>query len=150
MSNESQTGIIIHGDATVAGLLALIPDPDGTGPYQPATAGNLDEMFPSTASALRKELLAIQTAQGGSGQTLLASGVYTITSGDATANLANITTGLADFTLANASVSVWNGVTLATSDAVITKQAGGVLRVADGSTYNTVAGYKVRWAVFSA
>lgn len=128
-------------------LLRIIPDPDAAhGSGAVAGGAHLDEMSPGAAAQLRAEILAMG---GGSSSTErdFASGSHTITSGEALANLVDITTGLDDFTLSKSSVSVWNGTTLATSDAVISKQTGGVLRVADGSTYNTVAGYVIRWSV---
>jgi len=118
MANESHAGIVAKGDGTVAGLLALIPDVDGTA-YQAATGGNLDEMFPSTATALRIELLAIQEAQGGTGNAVLAAGEHTITSDEATANLVDIVTGLADLAIANVALSVFNAGTRIVTDMVV-------------------------------
>lgn len=141
-------GTYVDGElaTNLAELLRVIPDPDaphGTGAV--AGGGHLDEMSPGAAAQLRVEVLA---AGGGDSETAnFASGSHTITAGEASANLVDITTGLDDFTLSKSAVSVWNATTLATSDAVISKQAGGVLRIADGSTYNTVAGYVIRWAV---
>lgn len=131
-------------------LIDLIPDPDinnATTAGAQAGGGNLDEMSVIAAAHLRVELEALKSA-GGSGN-LLAAGVHTITADEATANLVDIETGVTGLTLSKCAVSVWNGTTLATSDAVITEPTDGTIRVADGSTYNTVAGYVIRWAVFA-
>lgn len=148
MANESRDGIETQGDGTIEGLMALIPNPDGTA-YQSAAAGNLDEMFPSTASALLAELQLIADTIGGADTNILAAGEHTITSDEATANQVDIVTGLADLTIANCIVSVFNGATRIVTDMAVTEPSAGTIRVADGSTYNTVAGYIIRWAVTS-
>lgn len=71
------------------------------------------------------------------------AGEYTITSGDATANLATIASGLSS--IASVLVQVIDaGNNVVTADADVTVSAGNIV-VADGATYNTVQGYKVRW-----
>lgn len=160
-TNASLVGIQTIGTygsdigANLNQLLALIPDPDsarnapgGTGAVagasqSPVGAGFLDEMSPGAAAQLRVELFAM--GAGNSAAQDFASGEYTITADDATANLVDIVTGMTDLVLNQCAISVWNGSTLATSDAVITEPTPGTIRVADGSTYNTVAGYRIVW-----
>jgi hypothetical protein len=74
------------------------------------------------------------------------AGEYTVTAGDATANAATIATGHTTVAVAVAQV-VDSGDRVVTSDADITWSAGNLV-VADGGTYNTTAGYKVRWIAF--
>lgn len=128
-------------------LLAAIPDPDTTstsGAIQ-GIAGFLDEMSPITAAELRVELGAMRTNVNG-GNTEVGVGQYTVTAGDAAANLVNIVTGLADLTLAKSSVKVTRAGSDVTTDAAITEPVAGTLRVADGaSTYNTTAGDIIYW-----
>lgn len=134
-------------------LLTLIPDPDsgqgGTGVRPGGQTGQggafLDEMSPAACAQLIVEIGAVQDALLGTGISDVAYGEHVITAGEATAGLVDIVTGLDDLTLSRSSISVWNDTTLATSDAVITESAAGTIRVADGTTYNTVAGYVVRW-----
>jgi hypothetical protein len=76
----------------------------------------------------------------------VAAGEYTTTSDDATANTLTITTGLTAVTYAVVQV-VNSGNNVVTSDADVTFATGTIV-VADGSTYNTVAGQKVRWIAF--
>ena len=71
------------------------------------------------------------------------SGEYTVTAGDATANASTIPTGLTTVSMALVQV-VDSGDRVLTSDADITWSAGNIV-VADGATYNTTAGYKIRW-----
>lgn len=70
------------------------------------------------------------------------TGSHTITSDEATANAVVIDTGLD--TVSGAIAQVLNAGNVATSDADIT-WSGGNVTVADGSTYNTVAGYVINW-----
>ncbi|HJY21668.1 MAG TPA: hypothetical protein VJ279_02215 [Hanamia sp.] len=73
-------------------------------------------------------------------------GEYTVTAGDATANAATIDTGLT--TVESAIVQVVDsGNNVVTSDADVTFADENIV-VADGATYNTTAGYKVRWSAF--
>ena len=73
----------------------------------------------------------------------IAGGAYSVTSGDATANLATIATGLT--TVATAVVQVLDtGSNVVTADADVTISGANIV-VADGSTYNTVQGYVIRW-----
>lgn len=149
----STTGIDAIGayDSTVIAdnideLVALIPDPDTTSTSgAQAGGGNLDEMSPGAAAQLRVELAALAAGGG----VPAAAGQHTITAGEASANQVDIVTGLADLVLGKVAVTVVNGNTIATSDAAITEPSAGTIRVADGSTYNTVAGYIINWAVFS-
>lgn len=74
------------------------------------------------------------------------AGQYTVTSDDATANAATIATGHTTVAVAVAQV-VDSGNNVVTSDADITWSAGNLI-VADGGSYNTTAGYKVRWIAY--
>jgi hypothetical protein len=121
-------------------LLRIIPDPDaphGTGAV--AGGAHLDEMSPGAAAQLRVELLAALAAGG-------VSGTYTVTEADNTANQINITTGLADFTLTKSAVSIYRSGSEVLTARTLSKQSGGVLRIAD-STYQATAGDIVNWAV---
>lgn len=131
----------------VALLLAALPNPDTTSSSGAGQGikGWLDEMSPFTCAELRVELLALQTNING-GNTEIANGVYTVTAADATANHADIVTGLADLTLAKSTVKVTRAGADVTVDAVITENAAGTLRVADGgATYNVTAGDLIYW-----
>lgn len=144
-------GIIAMGsydgtlNANFEELLALLGDPDELVTNARNAGSNLDEMSPMARAQLVVEIEAFLAAQAGSGIADIAFGEHTITAGEATANQVDIVTGLDDLTLSRCAISVWNGTTLATSDAVITEPSAGTIRVADGSTYNTVAGYVIRW-----
>lgn len=132
--------------AKIAALKSAIPDPDTTstsGAIQ-GIVGFLDQMSPMAAAQLRVELDALADDLAGSGGSA-AYGQYTVTAGDATANLVNITTGLADLTLADCAVTVFRAGSNVTSDAVISEPSAGTLRIADGSTYNTTAGDIINW-----
>lgn len=131
--------------ARVALLLAALPDPDtanlgGSGAIQ-GILGFFDEMSPIALAQLRVELTAMQAEFAKS-----AMGSYTVVAADDTANQINITTGIADFTLANTAVSIYRAGTEVLTARTLSKQAGGVLRIAD-STYQATAGDVVRWAV---
>jgi len=102
-------------------------------------------MTPIAATVLGVELRALQDDIDGGGTNEVAFGSHTVTAGEATANLVNITTGLGDLTLADCAVTVFRAGTNVTSDAVITEPSAGVLRIADGSTYNTTAGDIINW-----
>lgn len=127
-----------------AELLALIGSPDDVRSDGRAAGSNLDEMSPVAKAQLYVEVSALRDASdaGGDG---VAYGFYTVTAGDATANLVNIVTGLADTTVANIAVTVSRAGSIVTADAVITEPAPGTIRVADGSTYNTTAGDIIAW-----
>lgn len=81
------------------------------------------------------------TTIGSNGETVR-GGTYTMVAGDATANLKDITTGLT--TITGLSLLVLRAGVNVLGDAVVTVTAG-VVRIADGSTYNTTAGDVVRW-----
>lgn len=72
------------------------------------------------------------------------SGSHTVTAGEASANAVAIDTGLS--TITSAIVQVLNAGNVATSDADVT-WSDGILTIADGSTYNTVAGYVINYIV---
>jgi hypothetical protein len=146
MADESQDGIAIRGDGTVAGLLALIPDPDGTA-YQVADAGNFDEMFPSTAAQLRKELTAIDEGTGG----VRVGGIETVTAGQDTANQIDIVTGLTGIDLpSKLAISVWRaGVFIPIPAAALTEPVDGTIRVADSGALVVTAGDLVVWALLT-
>lgn len=72
------------------------------------------------------------------------SGSHTVTAGEASANEVEIDTGLS--TITSAIVQVLNAGNVATSDADVTWNDG-ILTIADGSTYNTVAGYTINYIV---
>jgi hypothetical protein len=74
------------------------------------------------------------TVAGMAAATGLKKGTATASAAQATANLANISTGLA--TVTSWIAAVYRAGVNVTSDAVFSAQAGGVLRVADGSTFN--------------
>jgi hypothetical protein len=132
------------GDA-IDSILALIPDADTRESPNPRNYGSmLDEMSPLAAAQIRVELEALKGVLDAGGDDT-AYGQYTVTAGDATANLVNITTGLDDTSLANIAVTVSRAGSIVTSDAVITEPSAGVIRVADGSTYNTTAGDIITW-----
>lgn len=144
------TGIIQVGTyggiltANIQELIDLLGDPDATTTEARAAGSNLDEMSPMARAQMVVELQALLDATDG-GADGVAFGQYTVTAGDATANLVNITTGLADTSLANIGVTVSRSGSIVTSDAVITEPSAGVIRVADGSTYNTTAGDIITW-----
>jgi hypothetical protein len=146
MADESQMGIEVKGNGTVAGLLALIPDPDGVA-FQAATAGNLDEMFPSTASALRKELQDIIDNTGGS----RAGGIYTVTAADDTANQADIVTGITGLVLADKlAVSLWRaGVNIPIPAAAISEPVDGTLRIADSGALVVTEDDLIVWTILT-
>lgn len=73
------------------------------------------------------------------------TGSHTVTSGEASANAVVIDTGLD--TITGAICQVLNAGNVATSDADIT-WSGSDLTIADGSSYNTVAGYVINWIAF--
>lgn len=136
----------------LAELLRLIPDPDaahGTGAVAGGQAGqggaHLDEMSPGTAAQLRAEIYAMG---GGDDSTSkdVAAGSYTVVAADDTANQINITTGLDDFTLSKTAVTIFRSGTEVTTAKTVSKQTGGVLRIAD-STYQATAGDVVNWMV---
>ncbi len=83
----------------------------------------------------------------GAGFTMAATrqvgGSHLVTSGEAAANAVVLATGLGTVTSMTVQV-LSNTNVVATSDAVVTKSAGNVT-VADGATYNTVAGYIINW-----
>ena len=150
MTDGIQALIDFATPTTVAGKLdALkdaIPNPDSTstsGAIQ-GIIGFLDQMSPMAAAQLRVEIDALADDLAGTGGSA-AYGQYTVLAADATANLVNITTGLADLTLADCAVSVFRAGSLVTADAVISEPSAGVLRIADGSTYNTTAGDIINW-----
>lgn len=72
------------------------------------------------------------------------SGSHTVTAGEASANEVEIDTGLS--TITSAIVQVLNDGNVATSDADVTWNDG-ILTIADGSSYNTVAGYTINYIV---
>ena len=73
------------------------------------------------------------------------SGSHTVTSGEASANTVAISTGKADAT--SFIVQILSSDVVVGGDAAISL-ASGVLTVADGSTYNTVAGDVINWIAF--
>lgn len=88
------------------------------------------------------------TLDSASGVKKLASGEYTVTSADASANASAIVTGLKSIDSVIVQVKS-SGNNVLTSDADIT-HSGGTITVADGSTYNTTAGYIVSWLAVGA
>lgn len=73
----------------------------------------------------------------------IAGGSYTVQTADATANTLTIPSGLTS--IASVVVQVIDaGNNVVTADADVTISAGNIV-VADGATYNTVAGFIVRW-----
>ena len=74
-----------------------------------------------------------------------ATGTYTATADDATANQVLINTGKAN--AASFIVQILSSDVVVGGDAAISL-ASGVLTVADGSTYNTVAGDVINWIAF--
>lgn len=75
-----------------------------------------------------------------------AAGTHVTTSGEAGANTLTIATGLAHIT--SAIVQVLDaGNNVVTTDADVTWSAGN-LTIADGATYNTVAGQVINWEAF--
>lgn len=144
------TGIIQMGvyDGTpsenLAELLDLIGDPDALTTEARHAGSNLDEISPVARAQLYAEVTALSDANNLSADGV-AYGQHTVTGAEATANLVNITTGLADTTVANIAVTVSRSGSIVTTDAVITEPSAGVIRVADGSTYNTTAGDIITW-----
>lgn len=129
-------------------LIALIPDPDlmnATTSGAQAGGGNLDEMSAIAAAHLRIELEALKTAGGTA--SVLASGIHTVTAGEATANLVDIVTGIADLTVAEWCVTIWRSGSIIQSDQAVTENSAGTIRVADGATYSVTAGDIIVWAV---
>lgn len=150
MPTPAQDGIAAQAGATIVGLLAAIPDPDNAS--HPGIA-NLDEMFPSTASQLRVELEAIQAAQSqGTGNGVLASGVYTVIAGDDSAGASLIVTGLADLVLANrVAVTVWRaGTMIPVPAAALTEPTAGTISVADSGALAVTTGDLIVWVVLAA
>jgi hypothetical protein len=93
----------------------------------------------ANAAALGTAVGALETTVAGmAAATGLKKGTATASAAQATANLANISTGLAAVTSWIARV-YRSGVDV-TADAVFSAQAGGVLRIADGSTYSVTEG----------
>jgi hypothetical protein len=90
----------------------------------------------SSAAVLGTAVSTLETSVAGMAvATGLKKGTATVSAAQASANLANISTGLA--TVTSWIVQVYRSGVNVTSDAVISAQTGGVLRVADGgSTYN--------------
>jgi hypothetical protein len=89
-----------------------------------------------------------QTSATVSGLTVAASivgGTYTVTAADATANSSTIKTGLTSIGAKIVQV-LDSGNNVVTSDADVTVSGGNIV-VADGSTYNTTAGYIVNYIV---
>lgn len=137
------TGILPLGTYTsgvnLDTLLNLLPNPDAVPPRENAGGGLLDEISPAALAQLRVELTAMK---GGFSQ--VAFGQYVVIAADDTANQINITTGLTDFDLANSAVLIFRAGAEITTAKTISKQAGGVIRIAD-STYQATVGDVVNW-----
>jgi hydrogenase/urease accessory protein HupE len=73
----------------------------------------------------------------------LVKGVASASAAQATANVANITTGLA--TVTGWIAAVYRAGVNVTADAVFSAQTGGVLRVADGSTFSVTENDKIHY-----
>jgi hydrogenase/urease accessory protein HupE len=73
----------------------------------------------------------------------LVKGVASASAAQATANVANITTGLA--TVTGWIAAVYRAGVDVTSDAVFSAQTGGVLRVADGTTFSVTENDKIQY-----
>jgi hypothetical protein len=112
------------------------------------TAGQIAQINKMNKASQRAALgtaignLEISAAALG-GASGLVKGVASASAAQATANVANITTGLA--TVTGWIAAVYRAGVNVTSDAVFSAQTGGVLRVADGSTYSVTENDKIQY-----
>lgn len=151
---DSSTGLVPLGTYGVNGnalqtIFDLIPNIDSTsssGSQAGGAGGFLDEMSPVAAVQLRAELQAAMDAFGAEG---FATGQYTATAGDATADAMSIPTGLTDLTLSKCAISIFRaGTYVGPMESVITESpAGTIVITQDASTpiYTITAGDIVNW-----
>lgn len=74
-----------------------------------------------------------------------AGGRHTVTSGEATANTLDIDTGMS--AISSQIIQILRSGNVSTSDVDVTV-SGGVMTIADGSTYNLTAGDVINWIAY--